>query len=402
MNQQLKLDDQIPAETEAKTGELMEMLSTNPIAIFTEKKLDVFLTQFEADVKSVEHDITTKKGREAMSSFVFQKIVKTRTTLVKAMDAHTAAMKEQVKEYNSQRDEAADALQRIEDEVRKPLTDFENKEKDRVKAHDDALAALQATLDNLAMSADQAELRQRIETLNAEAREWEEFSEKATALKNRIRDTLNQRLQDRIKADDDAAELARFRQAELDRQQQERDDKIAADAREDARKQADAAHAIELIWEQAHRDNAEHDRQAEATARQEAEERAEQARWDQVYSEAAQENRDHDARIERQKQDDYRRECDEWGAIVNEALQENAAFDARKKAEHDRQAEIDRENDETRKREENKAHARKINGQVLEDLKAAYNDAESPLEDPFQRMVAAIARGAVRNASIKY
>jgi flagellar biosynthesis GTPase FlhF len=131
-------------------------------------------------------------------------------------------------------------LEALKDEVRKPLTDWENAEKNRVSGHEEALAAiLQAA--QLGPDMDSAAIRRHLESVGPLAqRDWQEFSTRATATLDEVRKVLEAALAQATKREAEAAELARLRAEQVAREQKEREERIASEAAERARIAAEA------------------------------------------------------------------------------------------------------------------------------------------------------------------
>ena len=113
----------------------------NPVALFTQAGLDPILEKIEKEAKSFLVDISTDKGRKEAASLAY-KIAQSKTALDKLGKDLVSGWKEQAKKVDAERARAWDRLEALQKEVRAPLTEWENREKDRVAAHEAALAAI--------------------------------------------------------------------------------------------------------------------------------------------------------------------------------------------------------------------------------------------------------------------
>lgn len=364
------------------SNELVPIESLNPVTVFADNGLDDILKKIDDHFRSIVLDPTTAKGREEIRSVAF-KITKTRTALFNAAKNLTEDWRTKTTAVNKERGRMEEHLLALEEEIRKPLTEFEEREKQRVRGHELAMARLKQFEDTFSETVEgYRELIVESEQFFV-SRTWEEFETTARGQQARNDELLKARLEKQIKADADAAELARLRQKEIDDAAQAERDRIANEAAEKAKKEAAAEAAVDLIWEQAHRDNAEFDLLA-------AKEREETQAWLAIYAEAEGENRLFDAEVQR-KADvaaaEQRAADNAWLAMYADAEQENAAFD------------------EQARRERNTRHKGKINNEALEELAKIierWDGNEESSSTLAKRLVTAIAKGEIPHVSIAY
>jgi len=93
--------------------------------------LENLLEKIKTEVSSIVPDVSTAKGRKAITANV-SRVTKSKTALEKAGKDHVAAQKELLKTFDARRKHAKDFLEELQKEVRKPLTEWEDKEKDRI------------------------------------------------------------------------------------------------------------------------------------------------------------------------------------------------------------------------------------------------------------------------------
>lgn len=316
----------------------------------TPNGLDPYIERIRQEVTGHAPNLKTDKGRKEIASRAF-KVRKIKAALDGLGKEQVDRLKEIPKLIDAERKRMRDELDALADEVRKPLTDWEEAEAGRVALH-------RADLDGMAEQArevgglDVETLRQRIAIVESAVmgESWEEFEAEAHRVKAKALEILNTALTERQKYEAEQAELAELRRKQAEQEQKDREAEIARQAAEKARADAKAA-----------ADRAEQER-AEA--------------------------------IERQKQAEARVEAEKLAA---EQRAKNAAEAAR-------QAEIKRQADEKaaaeaaqRKREADLAHKASINNAAL----AAF--IENGLPDACAKQaVILIAKGLIPAIRIQY
>lgn len=334
----------------------------------TPNGLAPYIERIRQEVTGHAPNLKTDKGRKEIASRAF-KVRKIKAALDGLGKEQVDRLKEIPKLIDAERKRMRDELDALADEVRKPLTDWEEAEASRVALH-------RAALDGMAEQArevgglDVETLRQRITIVESAVmgESWEEFEAEAHRVKAKALEILNSALAERQKYEAEQAELAELRRKQAEQEQKNRETEIARQAAEKARADAEAK-------AQAERD---------AAAKREADAKAAANRAEQERAEA----------IERQKQAEARAEAEKLAA-------EQRAKDA---AESARQAEIKRQADEKaaeeaeqRRREEDKAHKASINNAAL----AAFIENGVPDECAKQAVIL-IAKGLIPAIRIQY
>lgn len=271
--------------------------------------LDAVLEGVEAKVRAMNLDASTITGREEIRSVAYQ-IVRTKTAIDAEGKKLTEKWRESTKKVNEERKRSSERLEAFADEIRKPLTDYENKEKIRVAAHEAALAEITGLRDMLQRYPDvkvddlSAHL-QDLATLHAQ-RDWEEFSARATAARAETMSYVTNRIEARTNADAEQAELARLRKEEQERLQRERDERLKAEAAEAARIQAERIAKEEAERAKAASEKALHEaeqsRAREEAAKLAAEQRVKQAE-DAAVAAKKKAEADQKAAVEKAKKD---------------------------------------------------------------------------------------------------
>lgn len=350
---------------------LVTIETLTPAIVFAPGGVESIISKLEADVRAFATDISTDAGRKAVASLAY-KVARSKTALDEMGKDLVADLKAQTGKIDAERRIIRDRLDALRDEVRKPLDDFENAEKDRVAGHEAALAAILAA-GQVDQDSGPASINSRLGAVrDLSQRDWQEFAARATATTDTVRKALDAALAQAMRREAEAAELARLRAEAAAREQVERDARIAAEAAERAR----AA--------------------AEAKAKREAEEAAAKAEADRK-------------RVEKDRADAIARaekaEADKKAAAAKAARD---AKDAAEAAERNRLASIEAERKrvadaaakeaaEKARREADKAHRAKFNNEALAVLQSLGLEKETGMA-----VLAAIARGEVPHVSINY
>lgn len=122
--------------------DVVAQVSENPaLAILNEEKFEAFYEKLKAEAAKVSGDVSTNKARDEVRSMAF-KIAKTRTAIDKARLGLTEEWRTKTNQANAAGKAIKERLEALEEQVRKPLTDWEQAEKDREQKHTDILTAI--------------------------------------------------------------------------------------------------------------------------------------------------------------------------------------------------------------------------------------------------------------------
>ena len=358
--------------------ELVTIENITPALVFVPNGLDPLLERIEKEARSELRDVSTAQGRENIRSLA-AKIAKSKTALDKMGKELGAEYREKVAAINAERGKAVDRLQALQDEIRKPLTEFENKEANRVAEHEANILAIEA-LRVFEFKPTIEQVQERLDALTRlDNKDWQEFKDRADRIKSNTVLMLTSNLDDLKK-----------HKAEQEKLQKEREKRIAAEAAAKAKADAEheaqvAATALALRVEQ---EKAEAERQAKL---------AEQARLDIVRQkevvEAALKKAEADKKVAAEKA--------ALDAVLAAALAETAktqAAEAAAQRERDIQkAKEDSERRATEQREADKTHRQKINNEALSALVKA-----GVTEETGKLIVVAVAKGEIPHISIRY
>ncbi|MGS8471444.1 hypothetical protein [Escherichia coli] len=339
--------------------------------IYVENGLDSFLEKIRAGVNEVP-DLSTAKGRARIASLAAQ-VSRSKTAVEKPGRDYLKRLKEQPKVVEAELRRFVTECDQLRDEVRRPLTEWEDAEKARTEALQQRLVDLRALPDvidaagNYLPSADiQARILEAKSVVLDDS--WQERAAEAGVAKDSTIQQLEASLVIAQKREHEAAELDRLRREAEEKARLEREENIRREAAEQAKRDAEAKAQAEI----------------DAAARRESEARAATERAEREKIEAQQ-------KAEREAK-----------AAAEKAEQEkNAAIAAERRrqeeAEAARLAEQNRIAEEEARRAADKEHRRSINRQAIADL------IESGLtQEMAEKALIAIASGKVSAVSIKY
>lgn len=400
------------------TMDLVVIDAQNAVQIFTGGGLNAILDGIEAKVRAIPLDPSTAPGREEIRSVAYR-VSRTKVALDNEGKRLTEGWREATARVNQERKRSTERLDALAEEVRKPLTDFENKERIRAQAHEEALAEITGLHALLAANPDMS-LDSLLEHQAAASRLhlnrlWEEFEFRAKAARESLEKYISQRLEARKKFEVEQEELARLRKAEAERIQRERDDRLRAEAAEKQRIESERKAALEAEAERARvAFEAERARREAAEAADKARREHEEAnrraaelfqREEQAKLDAEKRAKDaEEARIAAEKKAEVDRiaalnKAKEAIRVANEkakrdaeaaALRERALIESERKTQEAWEA----------KRAADKAHKAKIRGEIIADIKALDLETDDP--DCPNYIAEAIIEGKIRHIKVVY
>ena len=424
-------------EIKQPEGQLVVLNRTFSVArLFTPAGADDVLAAIRAEVAKIDTDISTPKGRKAVASLAYQ-IARSKTALDDAGKALTDDARRQIEVINGERRRIRDELDQLAEDVRRPLTAWENADKVRIARHEAALAGLLVDLQVQGWPASQigALIEQLPERLAA--RDWQEFRQRAERANAAEIERLQGWYQAAFRAEEAAAAEQKRRDHEAEqerieaaRRQAEHDEQIAAAAAERARLAAEAKAEEERQDAERRareeREEVERRLRAEEDARQRAEARAQAERDEaaRVLAETEAKARDEaeqaarrlaqvEAQAEQARQEAEERRQRDLAAAEQRRIQEAADADMRQQiairaeqdrlaAEREREEKLAAEQDrqakaEDEKRAANKAHRSRINNAVLQVLVA-----NGLTEEQGRGLITLIAQEQVPHVRIEY
>ena len=352
---------------------VLELLS--PADLFAEGGTLPVYDAINKEVAGFVADITSEAGRKEVASLAY-KISQSKNFLDKLGKTYNAKLKEMPKAVDKERAAIWDKLEALQAEIRKPLTEWEEKEKTRVDAHKAAMAELEA-ITSFSEPPTLFQIEKRVVDLShLDARHWEEFEEIATPKRYAAHDAL-MKLHETVKqAERDRLELEALRAAK-------------------AEQEAKDAEAARLADEEAQRARIE--REATEKAQREAEEAIKAAQ-----DLASKQKADAQAKAIADAAEASRR--------IKEAEDAKIAAEARSKLEAEQAVQRERErayaeqkrlDDEAKARENDNKHKGNINREIVEALEGVAESIHDgqPL---MKSIVIAIAKGQIPHVKISY
>lgn len=358
-----------------------------PAEFFKPNGSDEVLAKLREEVRkqAAALDISTEQNRAALASLAY-KVARSKTALDEQGKNLTEDLRKKKGEVDAERRRVWDAMEDLQNEVRKPLTDWENAEKQRVFQHEGALAAIAESAD-FGMRETSAELRNRLEFLtHFPSRDWQEFKTRAEkAISDEILRTEG------LLARAEKREAAIAEAKRLDEESRER----AIKEREEAAAKAAAERERVLAEQRAQEAQraADAERQRIEREKYEAEARAKRAEAERIAAEAQAERLLEEAEKRRIAEEQAaKRRAEEAAAQAERDIQ--AAIEAERKRDADARR---REAEEAEKRAKNRAHQASVNREIL----AALVKLGIP-EDIGKDVVAAMAKGAIPHVTVGY
>ena len=332
-----------------------------PLTVYNEFRAQ--LAEWKALNEKTVFDYESPKGNKEARSHIY-KMRQSKAAVEKARKKE----KQSALDYGRMVDaEAKEIVGEIEDMIQvhqEPIDAIEQREKDRVAAHQAKLDDLKMLLDTDYSQSPSHDLKTQLENLaGVEPDErYEEFAAEAITLWKRVTEKVSQALTAREKYESEQAELERLRQEAAEREQKERDARIAQEAAERAKREAEEKAEAES-------------KAAEAKAKAERE---------------ASERRELDLKLAAERAEREKLEAEQRAIQAEEQAKANAAREAEEK--------IQREKAEAEKREANKRHKGKIHREALAGLMAD----KFISEDQAKAVISLIANGKVPHTKIIY
>jgi hypothetical protein len=323
--------------------ELQTLSTKNSLEIFlTDKGLDPVLNKIREEIDSFSADVNTKKGREEIASMA-HKIARSKTHIDNVGKELVAELKKQPSLIDAERKRIRDILDNWKDEVRRPLTEFEETEKRKIEKFKngiDALNEIAKTNPLLPSTSIADEVKYTKETFVIDD-SWEDFQVIAQMAFDKAISHLESIYEQAIRREEEQKELERLRAEAAERAKKDELERVAKEAAEKAKIEAE---------EKANREKKEIE--LKATREREL--------------------------LEKQKKEAEAREL----KLKEEAvLREKQRIAAEQKAELDKQEAIKRERlrieaeqklaqEAAAKKAENINHKKKINNEILRKLLA--------------------------------
>lgn len=366
--------------------------------------------KIEKEIEATPVDVSTKAGRKALISLA-AKISRTKVGLFKSATQLTEDQKKLIAVVNAERKEMETTLEKMRDDVRGPVTAWENVEKERVETVQSAFALLRGIAATTHEGVEYADLNAaQLDDLAAhvagkrpcDAETFQDAAENFNALSVTTETSIRERADAVRKSEADAAELAELRaKQEADEAARIEADRAAEQKRQDEERNAEAAR----VAQRAAQDKIDE----EAKARADAERRAAEAEAERkAADERAETERVEAEKRAAEREAELKREADEREAR-NKAKAEQDAADAKAQAERDRKQAVHDERERAQKsaaaekaaedaRAADIEHRRAINASILKAMVAASDVDEATAKVIIQ----AVAKFQIPHLKIEY
>lgn len=330
--------------------------------------LDPYLAQIKAEIDSFTPDVSTKKGRDAIAS-IAHKVARSKTALDNIGKELVAELKDVPKKIDAERKRMRDLLDQWKDDVRRPLTEWEEAEQARIDRHKAGVEWFQLRAkEHHDLGA--AELRAILAEVDGRVVDeaLEEYEAEAHRAKARALDALTAALAAREKYEAEQAELARLREEAAAREQKEREERIAREAAERAQRESE--------------EKAKAEREAVIRREQEAKAAAERRELElKLTAERAEREKAEALQRERQAKADAERRAAEAVAAEQRRIAQQQEAEAA----------------EAKRRERDKTHKAAVNRAAMDAFIGG-----GMTEDCARQAVTLIAKKSIPNVSITY
>ncbi|AZV93559.1 hypothetical protein CBF45_07375 [Bordetella sp. J329] len=217
----------------------------------TPNGLDPYIERVRQEVMGQPVDLTTKKGRDAVASRAF-KVRKIKAAMDGLGKQQVDNLKEVPKLIDAERKRMRDAFDAMAEEVRRPLTEWEEAEDLRVQKHRCNVGWFPGQVEFCRHESAET-IRAVLADIDAKHvdESWEEFEAEAHRAKARSLDELTAHLAAREKHEAEQAELAELRRKQAEQEQKDREARIAREAEQRAKDAAEAARVAEVKRQEA-------------------------------------------------------------------------------------------------------------------------------------------------------
>lgn len=201
----------------------------NPVELYADRrKISTLLDDIGCQAHSVEHDVSTVKGRALIAGTAY-KVARSKTYLDGLGKELVSVIKQQAAAVDAERKYIRDTLDELRDSIRRPLDEWEEADEARKAAHQSRLASLNQLAASILDTP--TNIDAKIAQLNTLVDyQWEEFSQQAE-IKSAII----------LKSLEEVREAAIARLAEVERQKEIAAQNAAEKAKLEAERKAAAA-----------------------------------------------------------------------------------------------------------------------------------------------------------------
>jgi hypothetical protein len=374
---------------------LAKIEEVTAVQVYEEGKMDPLLTDIEKEVRSFIPVLDTAAGRKDIASLSY-KVARSKTFLDDLGKGVIEKSMETVNAVNEERKKMRDRLDALKTEARKPLTDWEDKEAERIQKINDELDRLKSfsgAVNDEGLPYTSVEMSNRLLCLtNIEIdKSFGDHEEFAAKLKSEQMEKIKFIITCLEKSEAEKVELDRLR---IEKEKREEADRLAAEKKADEERRVKEAAEEEARIEAAKLQEAER-------VRKEAEEKA-RLENERILKEKVEAERKHKEELER-KEKEKQDEIDRLKKEQEEKEKKAEAVRLEKARLQSEAAEKDRlEKEEAARKEklrqENEEHRAKVNDNILAAL-----DKRVDIEESLGLiLIEEINAGHIPNVTIKY
>lgn len=206
--------------------------------IFTPEGLEPFLATIEKDARAFKGDMESVNGRKEIASAA-HKVAKTKVAIDDLGKELVADLKAKTSAVDAQRKIFRDRMDALKEEVRAPLTEWEETEAKREAELKDRLDKLTATA-QFTPAPTSDSIQEALQKANALYQfDWRDHQPLADEKYEAVKTFLNTKLAERKTYEAEQIELERLRKEAAARAAKDREDQIASAAAEKARKEVE-------------------------------------------------------------------------------------------------------------------------------------------------------------------
>lgn len=318
----------IPKE-DSFTGSDITTKETALQIFLTPQGTEPFIRVVRDHVASFVGDITTAKGRTEIASMA-RKVASFKARIEERGKEVSAELKDQPKKVDAERKRAIEELDKIRDAVRKPLTDWENAEKERIANITARIDRIKAVRDFV--SGDSEAINSLLSKLKLTIidESFGEFQRQASDELTRSLFHTEELYKSTLIKEQEQAELARLRKESEERAQKDREAQLIKEAEDRARKQAEESAQRAIAEAKAAEEKAKQDlvdaQERERIAKENEENRIQEAKEaearrieQEAQAKAASEAQQ--AELKRKEEADRAADEDHRAKIISEASQ---------------------------------------------------------------------------------
>lgn len=278
-------------ENETPQTALVAQVNADPgLVLLDKERFTQFYEAIKAETDKLVPDLTTEKGRKEIASMAF-KVAKTKTAIDAAGKLLNEEARAKINIVDAARRDIREKLDALKDEVRKPLTDWEAKEEERVTACEALIGRMKAAaivpLEDTAQSV--ADRLAEVKAFALDEGQFQTLLPAALQQQAATVDALTAAHARLVKEEADRAELDRLRAEAAERAERERAEaeaKAAAEVAERAKHEAEARAARAAEEEKARIEAAAKAAEEAARAQAEAAARAEREAAERAHAAA--------------------------------------------------------------------------------------------------------------------